>query len=131
MNRSEFMSRVIGFEQSPITEQYYEQMTQNIFLPEGFKSEFAIFISAGSKPRPEFSCSIDAEKICKLESRSICKPDEFVEIDVESPADCRSLTSSYDFTRDEVCVVIGDVTELNQHILVRCPGTLLKVPGSR
>lgn len=129
MNRSEFMSHVIGLEQSPITEKYYEQMTENIFLPEGFKSEFAIFTSACSKPRSEPPCSIDDEKICELESLSICKPYGFVEIDIESPADYQSLTSSYDCIQ-EVCVVIGDVTELGQHVLVRCPGKLLKIPGS-
>jgi hypothetical protein len=127
MNRSEFMSRVIGFEQSSITEKYYEQMTEKIFLPEGFKSEFAIFTSTCSKPQSE-SYSIDDEKICELGMLSICDPDGFVEIKIEPPVDYRSLTSSYDFTRGEACAVIGDVRDLGQHVLVRCPGTLLKIP---
>src|ERR1700722_14321980 len=131
MNRSEFMSRVIGFEQSSITEKYYEQMTEKNFLPEGFKSEFAIFTSACSKPQSESYCSIDDGKICELESLSICKSDGFVEIKIESPVDYRSLTSSCHFPRGEVCVVIDDVTELGQHLLVRCPGILSKIPRSR
>jgi hypothetical protein len=127
MNRSEFMSRVIGFEQSSITEKYYEQMTENIFLPEGFESEFAIFTSTCCKPQSE-SYSIDNGKVCELGLLSICNPDGFVEIKIEPPVDDQSLASSYDFTRGEVCVVIGNVRDLGQHVLVRCPGTLLRTP---
>src|SRR3984885_7098909 len=127
MNRSEFMSRGIGFEQSSITEKYYEQMTEKIFLPEGFESEFAIFTSTCGKPQSE-SYSIYNGKVCERGLLSTCTPDGPVEIKIEPPVDYQSLASSYDFTRGEVCVVIGDVRDLGQHVPVRCPGTLLRTP---
>ena len=120
------MSRVVGFEQNLVTEKYYEQLTANIFLPEGFESRFSVLTPSPRRPTSESSYIYDHESARESNRRPRpgCKPEKCIEIEVKTAASSESFASSFDSARDESYVIVDDNTDLQQHMTVRLLRTL-------